>query len=314
MARKKKEEVKLLPSNDNILLEEKIDGDMLKKELEHYVDEKINKTFIDELDKANKRIIREKSKKIIWKNIVILILLAICGFLIYLLFSNNYFDKYFNKNDNETSEQAKKEEKKEESVVEPSPTPNPTPTLAPKAPTLDELKKEYGHLLDNYYVTDSSSYLVDFYNGNLTSNLKKYITLNTFDFDKIKKEEDYQIISNDEFKEAYEILFSDEYVPSTFDYDDNKIRYVSKMDSYMTSEYLEKEENIIKREITNIKVNGKEVIIETVEGIIKEGKLYEIINNTEVVDYKEDSLVNYKDKLNTVIYTFEDSKLIKLEK
>ena len=82
----------------------------------------------------------------------------------------------------------------------------------------------------------------------------------------------------------------------------------------MTSEYLEKEENIIKREITNIKVNGKEVIIETVEGIIKEGKLYEIINNTEVVDYKEDSLVNYKDKLNTVIYTFEDSKLIKLEK
>lgn len=310
MAKKKKEESLQLTTKDNILLEEKIDGDKIKEELEHYVDEKINKTFIEELDKANRRLIREKSRKIIWKNIVILILLALCGFLLYLLFSNNYFDKYFNKKENESSEQ----EKKEETHVSPTPTLNPTPTITPKVPTLDELKKEYGHLLDNYYVTDSSSYLVDFYSGNLTSNLKKYITLNTFDFDKIKKEEDYQIISNDDFKEAYERLFSDEYEPSTFDYDDNKIRYVSKMDSYMTSEYLEKEDNLIKREITNIKVDGKEVIIETVEGIIKEGKLYEIINNTEVEDYKEDSLVNYKDKLNTVIYTFKDGKLIKLEK
>ena len=314
MAKKKKEETLQITTKDNILLEEKADGDKIKEELERYVDEKINKTFIDELDKANRRLIREKSRKIIWKNIVILILLALCGFLLYLLFSNNYFDKYFNKNDNESSEQEKKEEKKDENDVKPSPTPNPTPTATPRVPTLDELKKEYGSLLDNYYVTDSSSYLVDFYSGNLSDDLKKYITLNTLDFDKIKKEEDYQIISNDEFKEAYESLFSDEYEASTFDYDDNKIRYVSKMDSYMTSEYLEKEDNLIKREITNIKVDGKEVIIETVEGIIKEGKLYEIINNTLVEEYKEDSLVNYKDKLNTVIYTFKDGKLIKLDK
>ena len=310
MAKKKKDEALQLTTKDNILLEEKIDGNKIKEELEHYVDEKINKSFIEEIDKANRRLIREKSRKIIWKNIVILILLALCGFLLYLLFSNNYFDKYFNKSENESSEQ----EKKEENDIKPSPTPNPTPTATPKVPTLDELKKEYGSLLDNYYVTDSSSYLTDFYSGNLSDNLKKYMTLNTFDFDKIKKEDDYQMIDNEEFKDAYEKLFSDEYEPSSFDYDDNKIRYVSKMESYMTEELLHKEDNLIKREIINITKDGNIVIIETVEGIVKDNKLYEIINNTEIEDYKEDSLIKYKDKLNKVIYTFKDNKLAKLDK
>ena len=311
MARKKKTELQVVSTKeDNILLEEKVDGNKIKEELEKYVDEKINKTFIDELDKSNRRLLREKSRKIIVKNIVILILLAIIGFLIYLLFSNNYFDKYFNKNTNESSE--KEEKKEEEKKEETKPTATPTPT--PKAPTLDELKKEYGSLLDNYYVTDSSSSLVDFYNGNLTDNLKKYITLNTFDFKKLTKEEDYQIIKDNDFKEAYEKLFNDEYNASTFDYDDNKVRYVSMMESYMTSEYLTKEENNIKREITDIKVDGNIVIIETIEGIVKDNKLYEIVNNTEIEDYKGDSLVKYKDKLDKLVYTFKDGKLIKLEK
>ena len=93
MARKKKTELQVVSTKeDNILLEEKVDGNKIKEELEKYVDEKINKTFIDELDKSNRRLLREKSRKIIVKNIVILILLAIIGFLIYLLFSNNYFE------------------------------------------------------------------------------------------------------------------------------------------------------------------------------------------------------------------------------
>ena len=43
-------------------------------------------------------------------------------------------------------------------------------------------------------------------------------------------------------------------------------------------------------------------------------QFYEIINNTEVEDYKGDSLVSYKDRLNKLVYSFKDGKLIKLEK
>ena len=321
MARKKKNEIIPIENNDNILIDKRIDEtrikEDLKEELENYIDDKINKTFIDELDKTNRKLLREKSRKIIWKNIFIIILLAIIGFLLYLLFSNNYFDKYFNKTSTVVEE--KKDDKKEEDkpTASPTPTPSPTPSPSPtpKIPTLDELKKEYGSLIDNYYVTDSSSYLTDFYDGNLSDNLKKYMTLNTMDFDDLKKEEDYQIIDDEDFKEAYKKLFSDTYESASFDYDDIKIRYVSKMEAYMTSEILTKEENSIEREIIDIKVNDNSTItITTIEGIVKNNKLYEILHNTEIEDYKGDNISKYQDKLNKVIYTFKDNKLIKLEK
>ena len=313
MARKKKEEVKLIESkstNDNILLPNKVEMNDVKKELKDYVDEKVDKVFFDELRDANKKLIREKSRRIFWKNIIIIILIAIIGFLVYLLYSNNYFDKYFNKNSNNIEQ---KEEKKEESrEVKPTPTPTPVPT--PKKPTQDELKKEYGSLLDNYYVTDSSSYLTDFYEGNLTKDLKKYMTLNTFTFDKLEKEEDYNIIKESTFKEAYLKLFSDDYVSETFSYDENKIRYVKAMESYMTTELLVREDNNIEREIKDIKVDGNEIIITTVEGVVKDNKLYNILSNSLVEEYNEDSLLKYEDKLNKLIYTFKDSKLINLSK
>ena len=317
MAKKKNSELLELTNEENILLEKNIDTDRLKEELKDYVDDKINKTFIDELNKTNRIIIRDKSRRIIWKNVIIIILLAIIGFLLYLLFSNNYFDKYFNKNtkDDIVEKETKKEdEKKEETKDEDKPVATPTITPEPKKPTLDELIKEYGNLLDNYVIPESSNYLVDFYSGNLTDNLKKYITLNSFDFDTIKKEEDYQIIDDDDFKAVYNKLFSDEYTQTTFDYGDSKIHYISKMNSYMTLDFLEKKESNIKREIINIKVDDNIIIIETVEGLVKDGKLYEIINNTEVDGYKEDSLIKYKDELNGVIYTFKDNKLTKLDR
>ena len=316
MARKNKEEVKLLPSNNNILLEDNIDKDMLKKELEHYIDDRINTTFINELDKANKRLIREKSRKIIWKNVVILILLAIIGFLLYLLFSNNYFDKYFNSSKEEVIEKEKKDETKNEDINKDKKDEvvKPTPSPTPKVPTLDELKKEYGSLINNYYLSDLSIYINDFYSGNLSNDLKKYLTLNSFDFDSLKKEDDYQIISASTFKIAYEKLFDDTLINSSFDYDNHKIRYVSMMESYMTDEILKKDESKIVKEIKDILVDDDIVKITTIEGIIKEDKLYEIVNNNIIDDYKGDSIINYQDKLNKVIYTFKNGKLIKLDK
>ena len=319
MGRKKKSEIVPVANKDNILIDQRIDEEKLKKELSSYVDDKVNKVFIDEIDKANRRLIREKSRKIVWKNIVIIFLLAVIGFLTYLLYSNNYFHDLFSKKIDvvDTEKKDDKEEKKDdvkEDDVKPTPTPTPTPVPTPKKPTLDELKKEYGSLIDNYYVTDSSSYLVDFYGGNLSDDLKKYMTLNSLDFNSIKKEDGYQVISNETFKLAYEKLFSDTYKEASFDYDDNKILYVSMMESYMTTSILKKEENNITREITDIKEDNGVVTITTVEGIIQDGKLYEILHNTEIEDYKGDNLVNYQDKLDKVIYTFKNNKLIKLEK
>ncbi len=304
MARPKKEETKKIElKNKNILLEDKVDVETIRKELKDYVDEQVQKTFVEEIDKANKKIIREKSRRIVFKNIIILLLLLIIGFLLYLLFSNNYFDKYFNHETNIVDVDKKEETKKEEPKKEEK-----------KEPTLEELKKEYGSLINDYYVTDSSIYLMDFYDGKLSMDLMKYITLNSFNFQTFEKEDDYNIIKESTFKIMFNKLFDEDYQSSTFLYDDNKIRYVKPMESYMTESVLVRAENNIEREIKDIKVDGNTVIITTIEGLVKDNKLYNIITNKEVSEYKNDSLIKYQDKLNKLVYTFKHDKLTNLSK
>ena len=81
MARKKKEK-EVNKKEENILLPEKIESEDIKGELKTYIDERINVVFIEELEKTNKKLVREKSRRIFWKNIFIVILLLIIGFLI----------------------------------------------------------------------------------------------------------------------------------------------------------------------------------------------------------------------------------------
>jgi len=287
---KKKEEVK-----------EEIDVIKLKKELTNYVDVQIKKGFNDEVEKANKRLIREKNKKIFVKNIVIIILLCVIIFLLYLLNSVDYFDKFFINSGTTTTNiniVPKEDNNKEETI---------------KEKTFDELKEEYGYLLNNVVINEKSEYIGDYYEGNLTSNLKKYIVLNNLDFDKLVVE-DYSVIDNDVLKEAYDKLFNDEYISETFNYNDTKISYIEKLKSYITNNILTKEESNIKREIISISESNSDVIITTIEGLVKDKKLYNIVSNEEVKNYKKDSLSNYKKYLNEVTYTFNNEKLVSINK
>lgn len=306
MGRRKKEETLALATKENILLGNN-NNENLKNELKKYVDERINKVFVEELDKSNRKLLREKSRKIFIKNIIIILLLLIIGFLTYLLYTSNYFDHFFNKTseikeNTEVKEEEKKEETQKEEVKE------------EKVPTLTELKSKYGKLLDNYVISEKCAYLIDFYQGNLTSNIKHYFTLNSFDFTSLKKEDDYHIILNDTFKLAYERLFNGDYDSSSFDYNGNSIRYVSMISSYMSTTLLAKEDSLIKREISDIKEKDGEVLITTVEGLVKDGKLYTVVDDTLVEGYKEDNLLKYSDSLDKLVYTFKDGKLISLSK
>ena len=71
MARKKKTELQVIETKeDNILLEEKFDKVAILNELKEYIDERVSDTFFDELERSNKKLIREKNRRIIWKNII----------------------------------------------------------------------------------------------------------------------------------------------------------------------------------------------------------------------------------------------------
>ena len=125
--------------------------------------------------------------------------------------------------------------------------------------------------------------------------------------------DDYNMFSDAIIKNAYENLFSDTYKSVSFNYDGNQIRYISKLNSYITNSILKKTDTNVKREIIDIKVDNDKVTITTIEGLVKDNKLYNVVNNTEIPDYKNDALTNYQDKLNKVTYTFDNEKLISIK-
>ncbi len=284
-----------------------IDVDAIKEELQDYVTIQVKKQFDSEMEKTTKKHIREKNRKIFFKNITILFLLMIIMFLLYLLYDSGYFDKFFHLECNNNSNNT---------IIMDNYNSNGTTenkTIEVKEPTLDELKKQYSYLLDSFILNENSQYLDDFYNGKLTNDLKIYFALSQLDFKKISVIEDYNVINEEELKNEYTKLFSDDYTANSFDYNGNKIRYFEQMQSYVTTSLLEKSNSNIHREIIDIKVKDGIVNIKTVEGIIKDNKLY-TVKMDEVANYKKDSLVNYKDKLNTITYVFGDNNLLKIVK
>ena len=279
---------------------EKVDVDLtgIKDELKEYVDLQIKKGFNEELEKANKRLIREKNKKIIFKNITIIILLALVCFLLFLLYKANYFNKYFT-NDNVVSENVV--EKTEKEKVEEK-----------EEVTLQTLINQYSYLLDNIYIDENSIYISDYYNGKLTNEIKSYIALNNLGSEHIDNVEDYNMFSEDNFKETYLKIFND-FKNVSFDYNGNKIRYLSMMNSYISNTLITNNGTNIKREIVDIKV-GDNIVITTVEGLVIDNKLYNITDNAEILDYNNEDLNKYKNVLNKVVYTFKDGKLINIGK
>ena len=280
---------------------ETLDIDTVKKELTTYINDQVRKGFSVELERAHKRLIREKNKKIVFRDLIIIILLALCGYLSYRLYTTGYLDKYLIKV--KPVESNKKESKKETPKKE-EPKDN--------KPSLDELKEEYGKYLNRICINENSKYLEDYYSGNITTELKNYIVVNSIDSNDIKNEDEYSMISEEAFKETYEKIFEDEYTNKSFEYNGIEVRFISSMKSYITDKVLKKEETNIQREIIDID-NKDNIKITTVEGLIKDKKLYNIVTNEEVKDYDNKKLSSYEDDLTKVTYTFnKDGKLLKI--
>ncbi len=296
-------------TKNEIVSKEQINLDNIKEELKdeltNYVDMKIKKGFKEEIESINKKVIKDKNRTIFFKNILIIILLLIIAFLGYLLYRDNYFDRFFSKNEVEEKENNDKNISKEENKeIEKEEI---------KETTKEELIKKYGYLLDNYNINLSSVYLKDYYNGELTAELLNYLTLNNMDLSKLEIEEDYNVIDNDILKREFNKLFDKDYKNISFDFNGNKIRFIDKINSYITTSILKKENNDIKKEIISIEEIDNKVIIKTIEGVIIDNKLYNI-SQEEIDNYNQDALINYQDKLNKLIYTFNNGVLINLEK
>ena len=292
MANKKSEKNKNGNINDtNIDVESTINVEEIKKEIVEYAENSVNSKIDDLVKRADRRIISSKNKSIFKRNIVIIILLSLSGFLTYLLYNEGYFDKFFNHNNNENNIVIKEDNINNEVVKEEE-----------KENELDILKKEYSNLLNVLNISENSNYLEDLYNGKLTNKMKLSIALAN-KLDKVEKDDDMYIINSNLIEEEYAKIFNnDSFKNTSFVLNEINVKYL-KVGSIYILEKLPVINTNIKREITGINKSDTEVKITVIEGLVKDNKLYNVLTK-ELVNEENINLINNSKKLNKVTYVF----------
>lgn len=305
MAKKKEETVKKVKEAQIVDVEAKeinVDISEIKADLTEYMQNKIDKEVAKAVDKSSKKLIRYKNSIIFKKNIIIIILLIICVFLGY----NLYNLSNININVSTTKKGVQKEELKKTEKKE-TETDN-------KENELENNKKEYGHLIDDIFINDESPYVKDFYKGNLSEEVKLYLSLNSIDEEKVVSEDGSVYLEEDDLKKCYDNFFTSDFSPKSFEYNNLKFHYLSSKSLFVADGEFEKVKKDIDKEIIDIDVS-ENIVITTVEGIIKDDKLYNITSGEEVKNYKSDNLSKYEKKLTKVVYYFlKNDDVYKIDK
>lgn len=291
---KEKIDEEISKTTENIKVNSKdIDTSLVKEELSMYMKGKIDSEISTAIERANKKIIKHKNGIIIKRDIFIVVLLVVCFFLGYNLYniSNITIDiKREVKNvSNNGKANIKKEEKKEKEEVNTD---------------INELAKKYEYLVKEISVSEDSDYLKDFYEGKLTDEIRLYISFDNLDSSLVNSDDETTFVEENALKEKYEELFDAVYESKSFKYNDINFKYLQSKEMYFGAGKLRKNGTAIKKEIIDIKEDDN-LIITTVEGIVSKDKLYSILDNKEISDYKGDSLKNYKDSLVKLEYSFK---------
>ncbi|MBR3199163.1 MAG: hypothetical protein IKG27_04025 [Bacilli bacterium] len=300
MARKKVEEKEEVIDNKV----EELDLEEVKDDLTNYMKEKIDKEVSIAVEKASKKLVRHKNAVIIKRDILIIILLIICLFLGYNLYKNSNINIDVTRGKNNVKEN-KSEEVKETEVKE-------------ETPSLQSLTEKYGYLLKNIVIDEDSNYLKEFYKGNLTDEIKLYFSLNNLDETKIISEDDTVYVDEKDLKNIFVNMFDGEFKPKSFKHGDLNLHYLSSKELFFADGKFEKENSDIVKEIINIEEKENGVLITTVEGLLDDGRLYNIVSGEQVKKYvSKDSLEKYKNLLTNMKYSFnktdDNYKLVKLE-
>lgn len=261
----------------------------VKEELTSYLRVVIDKEVSKVVEKSSKKLVRHKNAIIIRRDIIIVILLLVCLFLGYELVDRSNINIDINTKRKEASNsQVIEEEKSEESPVSEK----------------EDLKEKYKHLTDDIYINEESPYVKDFYEGTLSDELKLYLAMNILDKDKVTSEDGTLYVDEGDLKEIYNLLFTDEYSGKSFKYGELSFKYLSKGLFWADGKYEKESSNIVK-DIIEVKEEDESLEITTVEGLVKENKLYNILSDKEVKNYKGDSLEKYEDHLTKMVYDFE---------
>lgn len=292
MAKKKIEEEEV--EEVKKMEEDKFNLNEIKEELTDHMKSKIDREVSLAVERATKKLIKHKNLIIIKRDITIIVLLIICLFLGYNLYnlSNINIDvtkKVRNTNNASENSTNKSEENKEEENKD----------------DLKSLTEKYGYLVSGIYVSEESDYLGSYYKGELSDELKLYISLNNVSDDKIISEDDSVYLDEEDIKASYNSLFSDDVKMKSFKYGNLSFHYLSSKSLFIADGKFKKQDSGISKQIIDIVDDENKLKITTIEGLVKDNKLYNIVSNEEVKKYNaSDELAKFEKYLTQVTYYF----------
>lgn len=260
-----------------------------KLEMLEYLKNQVNVEVSSAVKKAENRLLKHKNIVIFKKNVIIIFLLLVILGIGFYLYKDNYFDKFFKKN---------------------------TPTVIPSGSVQSQqsnLIEEYAYLLDNIVLSENSKYLKDFYDGKLTDNIKLYLAMGLIDENDFDSEDEMLVLSEESFLKYYSELFDSNIELVSFDYNNKSVKYLKTQKLYLVDCLNLNKDTNIKRNILEVTKENEIIKITTVEALVKDGYIYNILDNKKIGKYNN-NLEDYKNKLDIITYVFDSSKLISLSK
>lgn len=262
-----------------------------KENLKERITNELVEDIKEDIRKEEKKLSRKKSFKIFRLYIYILLLIAAASYLIYLLYINGdlkVLDKVISttkKADIETTE-----------VV----------TTTELVKDNEWYLKEYGDILDNVKISDTSLLKNKTVISELPMSSKLALAYNILSEDSILIDESIITINEANLNEAFVTLFGvdAEYINTSFNVGNVNFVYSKNSSSYMAIQ-----ENIEIEKVVNVidtinEVDGK-IIVKAYAGYIKNDNLYSINYNRHIRNYNYDSdLKDFTKYLNQVTYTF----------
>lgn len=270
------------------------DMNEIKEELLLYTKDRIDIEVQNSFKKIEKKIVNRKNSKILRRDILIIILIGITGFLTFELYNTGYFNKYLIKLENNTSIEMKNE------VLE-----NQNQESNNKV-VKEDLISKHKDALNSFKISSDSIYIKDFYNGKLSNELKLYLSFSNLDKNAIQIDDGTLIISEDDLVSSYKKLFDDEYQAVSFNYNSLRFKYLKSQNIYLAYGELKSNKSNIKRIIKDVEENNDEIVITTIEAIVDNDKVINILSNKEIAGYTNDnSIISNQSKLNTMKYYFK---------
>lgn len=261
--------------------------DRIKNELTNEIKEDVKKRVV----KEEALLSRRKSLKIFRMSIYIIVLLAAVGYGIYRLYKTDNLI-LLNKDYVPTKETTTNKTEETTSV---------------KTKTFNELKEQYSYLMERIYVSDINVLLDSKTVAELDPSQKLNIAYHALNASDITHDGKFYSVSNETLQNAFENLFGTnaQYVVTDFVANGINYTYLNRQDSYIAISETADNIKYIQSEIVDIKEEDETITIKEVVGYVKDGNLYAINNlDTPIVTGYSSSVLDYKDSLTTVEYTF----------